>query len=116
MLHLFNQVRQPIDGFEQSVINAYSTFPFIDAIWIREVPTVAVPTPAGPKNMVRMVWLQLARQPKAGTIASLANVGKELEVRSLAEPFWYEAHWIVDELPPAAVAPSCIYRRGPASR
>ncbi len=113
MQHLLDQVRPPIDDFEVALINAYSTLKSVQAIWVREVRDVAAKKgPSGvPKRFTRAVWLQLTHR-SLGDFRAMESLTNELQVRALSQPFELEVRWIVDDLPPAAVAPSCIFRRG----
>lgn len=104
--HLFQQVRPPIDEFEQTLINAFSPLKSLQAIWVREIKSIT-----GPKTSERAVWLQLGRRSRGDERAIDALV-QELRVRIIDAPFFASFHVIVDDLPPAAVAPSCIFRRG----
>ncbi|APU88980.1 hypothetical protein Rctr197k_184 [Virus Rctr197k] len=122
MLHLFDQVRAPIDDFERLLIKVFSEIPVIDAIWIREKQAVQpcpkrhphasdATCPGVQKRYLRSVWLQLAHRSIAA-VNAIHQLHDELQVRILHMPFALEVRWIVDELPPSDVAPSCVYRRG----
>lgn len=105
----FDLTRPPIDAFEQTLINAFQDSPLVEAIWVRDVPCPDRPTPTVTKTFLRCVWLQFARIP--GNLHPFAIRGKELMVRAIREPFDLEIQWVADDLPPAVIAPSCIYRR-----
>jgi hypothetical protein len=122
MLHLLKQVRPPIDAFEVTLLNAFSNLRSVEAIWIREVndapcglkhPHPTVPSCAGvvPRRYTRAVWLQL-RGRSLGDHREIQARTQELLTRTTAEHFGVEVRVIVDDLPPAAIAPSCIFRRG----
>lgn len=113
MLHLLNQVRPTIDEFERTLINAYSTIQSVQAIWVREVPSVTVERgPDGtPKRFTRSVWLQLGRRSRTDE-RKIEELTDELQIRIISQPFALEVRCVVDDLPPAAIAPSCIFRRG----
>jgi hypothetical protein len=107
MLHLYETPRAPIDGFEVALINAFSSVRTVDAIWVREVQS-----PLGDKKYIRSVWLQLARR-SLGDFRQFEALLKELKIRTLSADFELELHWVVDDLPPAVIAPSCVWRRAP---
>ena len=107
MQHLYDGPRGPVDAFEQVLINAFSSIRNVDAIWVREVPQ-----PGGPKRFLRSIWLQFARRSASDQNRCRALL-QELQVRVLNEDFSVELHYVVDELPPAPIAPSCIWRREP---
>lgn len=109
VLHLLEQVRPPIDAFEGALINAFSAIGSVQAIWVREVRNLS--TDANTKRLMRSVWLQLGRRNR-GDIRRIEALQNELTIRTLTAPYGVEVHWVVDDLPPAAIAPSCIFRRG----
>lgn len=113
MLHLLDQVRPPIDAFERTLIDVFSQLPSVQAIWIREVRDVTPQLrPDGtPKRYTRAVWLQFARRSRTD-LEKADALARELQVRVIAEPFSLEVRVVVDDLPPAAIAPSCIFKRG----
>ena len=104
MQHLFNP-RPLIDSFEQTLINAFSPLKSVQAIWIRESRSVGQP------KFARIVWLQLSHR-SLGDFRQIEALTAELQVRVTDTPFTLEIRWVVDDLPPAAICPSCIFRRG----
>lgn len=123
MENLLQQVRQPIDDFEATLVNAFSAIPGVEAIWVREVRNF-LPCPAthphppnlacggrATRQLMRHVWLQLHRRNLSDRRA-IAQLGAELTVRIMEQPFGVVIHQIVDDLPPAVVLPSCLFRRG----
>lgn len=122
MQHLFEQVRPPIDDFEALLIRVFSEVPSVDAIWVREVrmkpcsrahphaPDDSCPGSGVRKRLCRVVWLQLARRSIADT-ERIHKLHEELQIRIINQPFALEVRWLVDDLPPATEAPSCVFRR-----
>jgi hypothetical protein len=103
--------RPPIDDFEAMIVRAFRPVSAVAAIWVREVP---FPVPEGRgKRFGRIVWLQLDRV-SSGVLVELQRLAKELQIRAIAEPFWFEAEWTLD-YPPSDIAPACIFERGLAS-
>jgi hypothetical protein len=102
MYHLLHQVRPTVDAFETLLINAFSSVRTVEAIWVREV---------GGTNgrYLRAVWVQLGR---ASDLREIEALGREIVLRTHDAPFDVEIRVVIDDLPPSAVAPSCIYRRG----
>lgn len=100
--------RGPIDPFEQTLINAFSSVRTVEAIWVREVRALARDEM---KRFTRVVWLQL-RSASFGDRRQIKDLADELVVRVTNQPFGLEIRCVVDDLPPADIAPSCIYRRG----
>lgn len=122
MFHLLKQVRPPIDAFESLLINVFSAIRSVEAIWVREIReppcTLQHPHPPVqgcggfvPRQYTRVVWLQL-RTKSVGDTREIMQRAQELVVRTTAEHYGVEVRCLVDDLPPADIAPSCIYRRG----
>jgi len=123
MEHLLQQVRPPIDDYERLLVNVFSVIPNVAAIWMREVQNLTPCTLAHPhqpseqcpgraaKKWTRTVWVQFTRR-SAGDVQRVYQLYNELSLRTIDRPFNLELHYTVDELPPSAVAPSCIFRRG----
>jgi hypothetical protein len=109
MQHLLLAPRPPIDAFETTVINAFERIAAVEAIWIREVPAIVNGKQA--RLFTRAIWLQLHRHSRMAE-AEIRRLADELALRTMNDPFEIEIHIIVDDLPPAAVCPSCIFRRG----
>jgi hypothetical protein len=120
MEHLYNQVRPPIDKFELTLINAFADFMNVHAIWVREMPlpvndpderirTEALKLAKRGVLSTKAVWLQLDRLPNhfEAYIARMDEFYKHV----CFEPFNIHFEYIVDDFPPGAHAPSCIYRR-----
>lgn len=105
MQHIYDGPRAPIDAFEVTLINAFTTVATVDAIWVREVQAAGTE-----KKYIRSVWLQLCRR-SPGTVRQIESLVRELKVRTMNSDFELEVHFLIDELPPAAVAPSCVWRR-----
>ena len=103
MDHLF-EARDPINRFEGMLKNAFVR-PGVDAIWVRYVQQ-----PGQEKTELRMIWLQLARKSPVMERA-IMQLARELQIRTLNAPFATEFHVLYDDLPPAVIAPSCIWRR-----
>lgn len=104
MYHLLHQVRPALDDFERTVINAFSSIRTVEAVWVREVSSLK-------GRYVRAIWVQLGRH-SAGDLRQVKLLGEELVLRAHGAPFDVEVRVVVNDLPPDAVAPSCIYRRG----
>ena len=113
MLHLFADVRPPIDEVERMLISVFARVHAVEAVWVRELPRIATlrdrPEHAH-KRYTRAFYVQLARR-SASAVAELERLGREVVIRTRAAPYLVDVRVVVDDLPPSDVAPSCVFRR-----
>lgn len=110
MLHLYDQPRAPVDRFEYALVNGLAGKPGIDALWVREIAS-----PGSERRTTKLIYVTLARASR-GLSREVEEALAELGRRASIEPFGVELHFLIDDLPPAAVAPSCIWRRHAIAR
>lgn len=113
MLHLFHQVREPIDDVERMLIRAFSEVRSVDALWVRETPRITLlddrPEEAH-KRYTRALYVQLGRRSDTD-LRAIDRLAREVRIRTRGAPYLVDVRVVVDDLPPGDVAPSCVFRR-----
>lgn len=99
MKHLYDRPRPPISPFEQLVINALSTnLQHLHSIWMRYEQD-----PTQPDTTTPTVFIVVDRDERKKIVEIVAFL------QSFAPGLAASVH--INEWPPEAVQPACIYRR-----